>query len=467
MNFQNALATLGIRIKKITDSYWYIAAINIFVLLCWLFNLFFVGIAAFFLGLLLVLLTQKNLNGMLPFMASVLFVISGTGNGVDDIAAPQFLDTFLIVLYCLIPFLVAAFVWFFVRNKTKIRSGRLLQGLIVFFFAALFAGAGTKLYTLENVLTVLLYGVLIIAAYLLFSSVLDFKEEGFKKIFCLSFLGASLVMAAQTVISYFQLGYVFVGWGIGNTVGQMMALYIPFAFYLIAVSKSKIETLLLYAAVFVIAAATFLTKSRTAILAAGLELIPLYIITYKKADKTLKKTNLLALAAAAGVLLVFGIIFSDKIIGFIGNLSNSADLTSGRDILWLDGLKAFLDSPIFGKSFFYTGSVGLAEVQDGFIFMYWYHNTFVQILTNMGIVGFAALVYFMVTKYKTYLYKGDLLSFFIFMVLITGEFEGLLDIHTVTIAYNVFMVMFIAGGEQLTDGKQYLFKKSTTVEAAV
>ena len=465
MTFTQALDNIGRAVKKITDSRYYLWGVNLLILLCWLSDLFFVGAAAAILCFIVILFTQKNINGIMPFFAGILFCIGDIGGEIGHSAiVPDFYDTFLVMLWCFSPFLAGGMIYFWVKNKIRLACGTLTSGLLVFFAVALLGGAGTRLFTLSGFVTVLLYALVIVFAYLFLRSALDFKEIGFKKTFCLCFLAASLVVATQIVIFYlraedfkraFTEKLLYLGWGIGATAGQAIVMFLPFVFYLLLTAEKKTAVVLYHLAILYCLAGLVLARARANVFAMALIVVPLYVVTSLKTPKGgRKKTSLYTMGAIVALFAALLIAYRDTAGEYFGILIKpnwGDDISSGRWELWADGWNAFRQSPILGKSFFYTGGFNFGYIEEGFIYWYWYHNTPLQVLVNTGVAGFAAFSYYMGTKYRTYARKGDFLNFYFFMSLLGAEIIGLLDINIFTIGYVYYMLLFVTGAEQLVD----------------
>lgn len=459
MTLAAKLENFGIRMSKITNSVWYVVGVNAFVLLCWFLNLVFVGLIVFILVFTLVLLTQKNINAVMPFLISIVYMVSDTGADGHSAVRPDFLDAMLIVVYCFLPFLAAALVYFFIRNKKKLTLGSLFPALVVFFAAATLGGAGTELFTLQNVFTMLGYAAALIAVYLFFRNALDFTAEGFKRYFSFAFLSAAVVVSVEMFCAFIRKGSFngtpYVGWGTGPAIAFVIAMGMPFLFYLITSSKSKAEFIAYHFAVAFFLAVIFLTNSRATLLAVGCGAIPLLIIARRKMTKEQKKLNLIILCGMAIVLLAGFAAFSGQIIDKAERFLKSAndDVSSGRFELWQEAWNAFKQSPIFGKSFFFVGG-GVGTIHNtfdsGFLFYYWFHNTVIQITADMGLVGLAAFGYFLYKKYGMFMKKGgELFNVFILMSFLIVELQGMLDTHSLTFLYAIFFFFFMAGAEQL------------------
>jgi hypothetical protein len=470
LDIYKKLDTLKAYADKVFGNFWYIIGVNLLILTAWATQLFYLGFFAVVLIFIITMLTQKNINALLPVFISAIYMVSDYGNVGGTPVRPAFTDGFYTVLFICLPFLLGSLVLFFVKNKFKFRHGGLTIGLLVFFVAAQLGGIGFTALTLSNIFTLAAFCAAIFCAYLFFFNTIDTKNEKFKVVLCRSFLYCGLLVAAEIFIAYLRSGDftdyflregINLGWGIGPTAGQVLNMCLPFAFYLMAKSAKGRGIILYNIAVFFILSALFLTLSRNGMLACLIVIVPLYILS---AIKTKKENKKLFYFCAAGLAAAFlAIYLSDA--GYFNNLLDTAlkGLSDrGRYALYEEGLKDFAENIIFGKSLFYKGR--------GFIFMYWYHNTFIQILGNLGLVGMAAFLFFMFKKYIVFLKRGDLLKLFIFFSLLMTEMQGMLDTHIVELRYSIFMVLMVAVAENLTtksDGYWLRLKKEKIEKEAI
>jgi hypothetical protein len=467
--FYKKLDILKVYADKVFGNFWYIIGVNLLIFIAWATQLFYLGFFAVVLIFIISMLTQKNINALLPVFISAVYMVSAYGNVGGVMVRPAFADGFFTVLFICLPFLLASLVLFFVKNKFKFGYGGLTVGLLVFFVAAQFGGIGFAALNLSNIFKLTAFYAAIFCAYLLFFNTVDTKAENFKIVICRSFLYCGLLVVAEIFFAYIRSGdftnyflneSINLGWGIGPTAGQVLNTCLPFIFYLLAKSQKRYGVIVYNAAIFFILAALFLTLSRNGMLVCLIVIVPLYVLS---AIKTKKENKKILYLGAAGVVAAFlAIYLSDT--GYFNNMLTKAlkELSDrGRYALYEEGLKDFVENIIFGKSLFYK--------EQGFIFMYWYHNTFIQILANLGLVGMAAFLFFMFKKYVVFLKRGDVLKFFIFFSLLMTEMQGMLDMHIIDLRYSIFMVLMVAVAEKLTDSpeKYWLRLKRKKTEKGV
>ena len=98
--------------------------------------------------------------------------------------------------------------------------------------------------------------------------------------------------------------------------------------------------------------------------------------------------------------------------------------SSGRDNLYAEGLKNFLEYPIFGTGLGYRNDV-VYPLNDMAIF--WYHSTPIQIIASMGIFGAMAYIYQFAVRMRIGLKNS---AFHICTLLAFLGFEGYSCVNT-------------------------------------
>lgn len=154
-----------------------------------------------------------------------------------------------------------------------------------------------------------------------------------------------------------------------------------------------------------------------------------------------------------GVILIIAFIIAyinvpqlKQVIGrFTMDSGDLNDFSSGRiDYFWISAIGMFLDNPIFGhgwRSFKYYG-VGTLSANDA-------HNIYLQLLAEVGIIGFALVMFFMIRALVT-TYKA----------IRKNEVERCLSnenacILKMSFAYQIFFLLYGLTGNPLYDPQCY------------
>jgi O-antigen ligase len=196
---------------------------------------------------------------------------------------------------------------------------------------------------------------------------------------------AAYVTTVQFVDGEIVKGSVVLGWGVWTTIGGMLAFLMPAHFYFAASHKHGwIGLVLGFFQYFCI----LLSQSRGALLVGSvILLICLVYLFFKGENRTLNRIIMIGtvVVGALGVVLM-----ADKLLGLIQNFLNMGFDDNGRFWRWEKGLTHFLEHPVFGSGF-YDSYVD--EGWDMDVFPYLYHNTPVQLLGSLGIVGTLSYAY--------------------------------------------------------------------------
>ena len=237
------------------------------------------------------------------------------------------------------------------------------------------------------------------------------------------------------------------GWGMHNNVGGMMAMMLPFAFYL---AKNRHGWLFNLSGT-VLLLGVILSCSRGSMLMAGAAYLLCAVLLLK--DPESRRQNLKVYLIALGGVLAVAIILLPKLLSvfrlFISQLGN----ISQRDNLLYYGICQFLSEPIFGGSFFPQGSYvpwdwANLDSFSSFFPPRW-HNTLVQILASCGTVGITAYAIHRYQTLKLFLQRRSRENLFIAISLGVLLCASLLDCHFFNVGPVLFYSMALAVAEKL------------------
>ena len=179
------------------------------------------------------------------------------------------------------------------------------------------------------------------------------------------------------------------GWGVWNTAGISLAMLIPvffLGFYRLTERKNKLGTIYLALAVLTYVAAA-LTQSRNALLFGSLALIfALVILSVVGRYRAVFRAVLLV---GAVLVSISALVLWDRLYPILESFFSD----NGRFELWRSGFDNFLKSPIFGRGFY-----GISFTEESFFTAGFLptmaHNTVIQLLGAMGIVGLVCYAYY-------------------------------------------------------------------------
>lgn len=232
-----------------------------------------------------------------------------------------------------------------------------------------------------------------------------------------------------------------------STMGMYMSVgTIAFSGVLFQNKNAKLWNILIFIAFLV---GLVMTGKRGPLLFTILALVITILITRKK---HFTKKQLQRVVSATVIFVVTFIVtyinvpqLKQVIDRFAVGSGDLDDFTSGRiGYFWINAIEMFLDSPIFGhgwRSFKYSGS-GTLNANDA-------HNIYLQLLAEVGLVGFALVMFFiictLVTTYKA-IRKNE-----VKMCLSNAN----TCILKMSFAYQIFFLLYGISGNPLYDIQCY------------
>lgn len=287
------------------------------------------------------------------------------------------------------------------RQQYLQKKYRLLPGMLILWLGYLLGGIGSDGYLQkapQHLFFAFLQGASVCVLYVLFSGGIRWentRRDYFAWVgFCmggvlfLQILG--IYLRPETVVAgVIHRENIYTGWGIHNNLGGMLAMMIPFAFYL-ATKYRKGWLGTVAGSLYLLG--VLLSCSRNAILTgtasyfAGIVLVLYYARN--------RKGNTLAALCCIGVSAAAVILFNGKLLRLFSDILSMGFDPNSRDSIYAKGMELFYRYPILGGSFFPPPDLApwgwsLTEAFTEFFPARW-HNTFVQLLASCGLLGLAA-----------------------------------------------------------------------------
>lgn len=385
------------------------------------------------------------------------------GRYPDSIFYPQNGGIFLIILGVL---LVASIIFRLVTDrqlggkKFLTQKRKLTGSMVLLGVAYLLSGIGLEQYT-QLMAKNLIFGALQFAAvfgmYFFFTGAVRWDRVP-KGYLAWSGLAVGFVVLVQLLENYFS-GRIFdgssmdreliaTGWGMHNNIGCMMAIMMPFGFYLASVSKRGWCFNLMGTALLL---GTMLSCSRTSMAMAALGYVACAVLLLKNKDS--RRSNLWVYSATVAVVALAGVIFFGKLWSVFERFLSQMGNVSQRDNLIYYGLQQFLAEPIFGGSFYPQGQYVPWDWSnlDSFssFFPPRWHSTIVQILASCGIVGIGAYLFHRVKTVQLFWKHRSRENTYIGVSLCILLLAGLLDCHFFNIGPVLFYSMALAFAERM------------------
>lgn len=434
---------------------------NVFSLELYLYSAFILmGIFIAVLGL--------DLLPMMPIVICCYIAPSpenNPGRNEGSIFYPQNGGIYLIVLAAMF---VAALV-FRLASDPEIGRGRffkekrcLLSGMLLLGVGYLLSGVGMKEYADlfgKNLLFAVIQFASVIVMYFIFTGAVKWERTP-KDYFAWVGLCVGFVVLAQLMDNYFS-GRIFMegtgtmdrelistGWGMHNNIGGMMAMVLPFAFYLACTARhgwvyNILGTVLMIGVV--------LSCSRTSMIVAAVGYCVCAVILLRRPEN--RKANIRVYLTAAAVVAAVAAVFFRQLWEVFSLFFQELFLVSERDNLFVYGMKQFASHPVFGGSFFPQGEYvpwdwANLESFSSFFPPRW-HNTLVQIAASCGVVG---LVGYGIHRFQTVrmlLKELSVEKLFILIYMISLLAMSLLDCHFFNVGPVLLYSMALAFGEKI------------------
>ena len=349
----------------------------------------------------------------------------------------QFLNTpsVLVGISVLAVIAVSAMIFRVVVFRVKEEGSTLLlkSGLIALSAAFILNGAISLKFEIKDMFFGALIALSFIAVYFYLSNTLRKNSANGK--YCAYVIGlASAVIFIQLIYVLFIEGafhdgtidkdLVIAGWGMSNNVGGMLAMFLPATLYF-SYKENKFGVLF-YLLAFLQFFGVCLTQSRASVLIGGIILVAAAIvlsIVKTPQRKYIRICNIIVVIAAIFV----SVLFFDKIKNLFAVMFDRGFSDSNRLQIWKNGLKNFMDSPLFGVGFYAPFYVDINI--ENWVFPDMYHNVFIQIIASCGFIGILAYAYHLSQVFFLALQKpsAERIFFLGMFLLITGT--SLLDNH--------------------------------------
>lgn len=396
-------ATLANRsaFERFLASPCYCVCVMAFAGICHILAAELFGFALFLLLAIAICLFAEDLLALLPLIPAVYITPSASNNPAiyPDTVFSGARGVFLLVLSCLF---VAVLCLRIIRQRKQFfqSPGKLFLSYLVLCTAYLLSGIGSPAhpeYWKHNLLFALLQSGCLLLPYWLFSRGVNWKNVRREYLFWMGFaLGAVVALeilwtyATNTVVvdGIICRERIFTGWGMHNNLGFLLAMMIPFAFYLATKYRQGWLGTVIGSGFLI---CVFLTCSRNSIIAGSLVYAVCILLMLVYARN--RRHNTLALIVVLALVCVSVALFHKQLLRLFSDLLGKGMDPSSRDTIYFEGLKLFARYPIFGVSFYSPGYLpwDFATLPEFSAFLppRW-HNTIVQLLTSCGAVGLAA-----------------------------------------------------------------------------
>lgn len=298
-----------------------------------------------------------------------------------------------------------------VKENIRFQPGGTFPGLIAVTAAILLGGLGTitkeEYFDFWNLYYLAAMGLGMIVFYILNkklivkdqydeTKILFFRILYITALFCCFLIIHILIINGQEIYYTERLPEELEYNPMRNLISSMMVIAMPSIFFFAKKNNWHILTAVLTVL------CCFLTGSRGGIVLGGIQFFlgMLYLLVTKKSCRGIN------LAIVLGIVSI-GLLNLDKFLSFYSSRFSNGFIQKGevRISLIVRGIQDFSQAPLLGKGIGYTGNYDLYAPKN--FEMPWYHNSVIQIMASMGMVGIAAYIYRLATRIHAIFRKMD------------------------------------------------------------
>ncbi len=449
------------RILKFYDSNYYPLVIFAVVLLSHCLAIDVVGILLVFLSACFTNIFCDDIRSSLPVVFMGPLCVSTQNSPGYNWSTSYYSNPVivgLIVFVCALTIItLIARIIIYKEYKSIFTKRFLLLGFLFLGVAYLISGLFSKYYNLDNLMMISIILICHTLGYLLYSISLRRREDNVQylaKVGVLSIILVILEIAFVYVLRY-EWGTpldsdwkdkLVLGVLVSNSAGEYIAIFLPFCFYLCCTQK---RGYLYYLISILSLIGIYFTFSRTALLfSVPTFMLGSVIVCFIGKNKKICRFIFAGLCLLGlGLLLI--LIYKGYLLKLATFFINAGFSDRARFRIWSDMLNYFKNYPIFGVGF----SAYFNERQEffGFIFRSFAHNTIVQVIASMGIVGSLVFLYHRFEVFKMFLTKLNFSKFFLLFSTIVFMLCGLLDQIYVLPNFAIFYTILLTFAEKETE----------------
>ena len=330
----------------------------------------------------------------------------------------------------------------------------LLPGMLILGVGYLLSGIGSPFLQevgWKNLLFAFVQAASVIALYILLTGTVkwDLAPTGY-----LAWTGMCVgyVLLAELLFVYLRYdiiqnysinrALIYFGWGHYNNMGTLLAIMIPFPFFLTGRGK---HSGLFYISGLLFLGGVLFTCSRGSIICGIVTYLASYTISLLHSRQA--RTNAAIHIFTALVFLGIFLIFTDDLLRLFRDLLTYGLNPFERDIGYKEGWKQFLKNPIFGSTFYpndyylYTWATSADFVS---FFPPRWHNTIIQLLASCGIVGLVGYGFHRIQTLILFLRHPSGKKMFALLSMLTLLAASLVDCHFFNVGPVLFYSMMLA-----------------------
>lgn len=437
------------KIRKVLESFWVVPVTFAVAFICRLLDITVVSVVIAVALSCCTLALCKDVKNVLAIVFYGPFYIK------DIVSSPNKV-LFTVAVLTLVSALAIFTVYKLItlsKQKT-LKKGALYIPFAVATVGYLLGGIGYS-YKLSTAVTVLMLCLATFCFYFICLNCTQNLGRFMCKVFIVGAVLVSLLIMYENYLSYGDILSIFkknqtlwVGAENVNVSALFVLLGVCGAFYL--GYKTERDGKFLVVAT-VLCFFILITYCRTAVALAGLAMVTFTVLSFVKSpDKKRYAIYLGSCLLACAVILALSWNMVYPVLSTLTNRLLHGD-GSGREYLWPWCIEKFKEAPVFGIGFKYYGLDGVPYMGPGASSYVLAHNTILQWLCSLGVVGTVAMLFFTVCKYriieKDFKGEGFLLRLTIIFFALSGVFDQAVQMDP--FIYNIIMVL-IASVEMLS-----------------
>ena len=323
-----------------------------------------------------------------------------------------------------------------IKHKERRKLPKLLFGFVALGIAYILGGLLSPYYSFKTIFFGLVQIIALSFSYLIFYYTIDWKKVN-KNYYAFLFTTIGFLMVVEILNMLIEADFfntngefyrssIYTGWGINNNVVSVCMFIIPAPLYYTLTRNNgwrfiPISTLFLLF--------TILTQSRNGMLMGTILYCLSAIVVLIKTSGKEKLKNFITYLLILLVAILGFMIFKDTIKNLFASIYKVGTSDSGRFDIYIEGIKQYLDYPIWGNGFYACKAFRWGINEEGLFLPGRYHNTYVQILASCGTVGLIAYLYHRYQTIKLCLKSNNPGATIITLTLIGFILIGLLDCH--------------------------------------
>lgn len=417
----------------LSDSMWIIYILTVgFV--GWVTGLDHIALFLLAIYALLMFIFCNDVKNVLPIAFAVPFFIST--NGVFN-KITFFIIAFVIFFVGVVYFLIKQLA----IKKVKTKKGKMFWATVVYLIAHLLGG----IIGYFNILYSAIILGMVLLTYFLYWVALNFTHN-LKKYIQYLFIGIGIILSIQLLISYFNVDEPFTSAilsknvifiGVQNI--NIAAIYFVFAMLsVLTLGIGHNKDYLFALASLPFAICTYFTYSRMGMLTCGILFLVAIIYMFVRSHN--KPVFLFIGIVAFFIFEIITLVWWNKVSQLLDWYTGLGISGNGRETLYPWCWEQFIENPIFGVGFVTEEVVPTMVVSDHIILA---HNTPLQYLTSLGIIGSLMMIYFHVQEYIVACKNFNSFKFMNFlqiMVITIFGFTATKDVFVIIILYTLLVL---------------------------